>query len=717
MLMRVRGDSATVRGVCLALALVASARPTAQPPPAPQPGTPIFRSGVDLVELDLRVVDARGAAISDLTAADLEVRENGVAQRIEDLVRVSLPLPSTAAVRPSAVADDVAANYGAADARVYVLVLDDLHVDGRRTLETRRLAHALIDRVMGPSDQVAVLFASGRTDAAQPFTANRARLSEAIDHFVGRKLRSATLERQEVYNQFFRGNRGRPRPQDLRDTADQERSANAQAMLRTLATATTMLGRIERRRKAVLLLSEGLDYDVSGLSSEIGLPSSGVSMTPGPLVTGLDGGTIGRALGQAVAVASRANVTFYTIDPRAGDVSDDIGQLQAPPEDPSLRINAQSINSEKLDAQTTLRGLATQTGGTAFLAGGDVSRFDRIARESSEYYLLRYYPSEPLVRGEFREVSVSVRRAGARVSARRGYFARPASTAAASFSSPGISPALGAALAYPLPDDGLPVRIHATPLRGDRRTAQVAVTTQVPGTLLASALTADRLETTLEVGVLAIETASGAQTGAGSVVGVTLDGAALTLLKGADYRVVTRLSLAPGRYQLRVGVRDRRTDRLGVATLDLVTPDFREGKPMLSGLALTSTIADAAPTASDAETVRLLPVLPSAARRFTTRDALVAGIEVYGVARSRRAFTLRTSLEDAQGRRVLEARAPASAEAADPASRDIEGARHIWPMALHDVAPGRYLVAAELWREGDRTPIARRETAIAVSGQ
>jgi hypothetical protein len=88
MLMRVRGDSATVRGVCLALALVASARPTAQPPAAPQPGTPIFRSGVDLVELDLRVVDARGgAAISDLTAADLEVRENGVAQRIEDQER------------------------------------------------------------------------------------------------------------------------------------------------------------------------------------------------------------------------------------------------------------------------------------------------------------------------------------------------------------------------------------------------------------------------------------------------------------------------------------------------------------------------------------------------------------------------------------------------------------------------------------------------------
>jgi VWFA-related protein len=713
MLRAVRDTATTMGTLGLLLAVTAAVGVAAQPPaatppaatqpPVQTPGTPVFRSGVDLVELDLRVVDGRGAPVTDLTAADVEVRENGVLQRVEDLMRVSLPLPPPASTRPPA-----------GDARVYVIVLDDLHVDGRRTLDTRRLARAIVDRIVGPNDQAAVLYASGRTDAAQPFTSSRVRLYEALDQFVGRKIRSATLERQEVYNQFFRGNRGRPRPEDLRDTSDQERSANARAALQTLTTATSLLGRIERRRKSVILLSQGLDYDVSGLSSQTGMPSSGISMTPGPLMTGLDGGAIGRALEQVVRLASRANVTFYTIDPRAGDVSDDVGALQAPPDDPSLRLNAQAILSEKLDAQTTLLGLAAQTGGVAFLAPGDVARFDRIARESSEYYLLRYYPIEPLVRGEFREVKVSVKRPDARVSARRGYFARPAGTAAAVFSAPGISPALGAALASLLPADGLAVRVHAAPLRGDRRMAQVAVTTQAPGAVLASGLTADRLETTLEVGVLALEAGTGLQSGAGSLVEVKLEGSALAMLRGTDYRVVTRLPLAPGRYQLRVGVRDRRTDRLGVATIDLVVPDFHARKPMLSGLVLTSKVASAGPTASDAETAQALPVLPTAARRFTTTDELIAGIEVYGAERGRDAITLRTSLEDTQGRRVIEASVAAASAAVD--RNGVDGARHVWPLPLHDVPPGRYVLAAELWRNDRKTPLARRETTVFVSG-
>lgn len=732
MLRRVRDASTTRRrlGLAVALTLVAgldvSAQPPATPPPvstppaptqppAPIPGGPLFRSGVDLVELDLRVVDGRGAPITDLTAADLEVRENGVPQRIADLMRVSLPLPAPAPTARRAVAEDVAANYGAADARVYVFVLDDLHVDGRRTLDVRRLARTLVDRIVGPNDRAAVLYASGRSDAAQPFTSSRARLYDAIDHFVGRKLRSATLERQEVYNQYFRG-RARPRPEDLRDTADQERSANAQAALRMLAAAASMLGRIEGRRKSVVLLSEGLDYDTSGLSSTAASPGSPVSGTPGPLMTGLDGGAISRALGEVASLASRGNVTFYTIDPRAGDVSGELGQLQAPPDDPSLRISQQAILSEKQDAQTMLRGLAVQTGGAAFLAPGGVDRFDRIARESSEYYLLRYYPSEPLRRGEFRDVKVRVQRADARVSARRGYFARPAGPADPVFSAPGISPALGAALASPLPADGLPVRVHAAALRGDRRTAQVAVTVQAPGAVLASGLTGARLETTIEVGVLALETGTGAQSGAGSLVEVKLEEADLARLRGGDYRVVTRLPLAPGRYQLRIGVRDRRTDRLGVAMIDLDTPDFHERKPMLSGLVVTSKVASAGPTASDAETARRLPLLPSASRRFTTSDEIVAGIEVYGARRGRGALTLRTSLEDADGRRAVEASAAVPAAAGDQPNGEDAGARHVWPLPLQAVAPGRYVLAVELWRDGGKAPLARRETIVFVSG-
>jgi VWFA-related protein len=687
----------------------------------PQAEPPIFRTRVDLVELDVRVTDARGAAVTDLTAADVEVREDGVAQRIAELVRVSRPMAPTAAgpARPDAA--DVANNYGASQARVYVLVLDDLHVDGRRTLEVRRIGRAFVDRVVAPGDLAAVVYASGRTDAGQAFTSSRTRLYEAIDRFTGRKLRSATLERAEVYNQFFRGNRNAPRPQDLRDTSDQERAFNARAALQTLTAATTMLGRIEGRRKAVLVVSEGLDYDLSGVTNGPASPTGAMSMTPGPVMTGLDGSAIARAFGQTIAMASRANVTFYAVDPRAGDVSDDIEALRAPPENPSLRVTAQAIIAEKQDAHQTLQGLASQTGGFAMLGPGDLARLERIAQESSEYYLLRYYPEQPLVRGEFRAVQVAVKRDGARVVARRGYYAKPGpSGQATTFAAAGISPALGAALAAPLPSDGLPLRLHAAPLRGDRRLAQVLVTTQLPGVLLATA--GEPLATTLEVGMLAIEATTGAQSGAGSVVEVQLDAVGVGLVRTGDYRVVTRLALAAGRYQLRVGLRDRRTDRLGVATLDVVVPDFSERKPTLSGLVLTSTLADSAPTAIDAETARLAPALPSAVRRFTTVDELAVAVHVYDADRGRGPITLRTQIEDEQGARLMEASAPASASRPTTAASTAPGApgdgasRHVWPVRLGALPPGRYVVAAELWREGARAPLVRRETRIVLSG-
>jgi VWFA-related protein len=738
-----RDRSRTVCALGIVLAIAAAGNGLAQVATRPAqaiqsqrtqpPETPVFRTHVDLVEIDVRVVDAKGAPVTDLAAADLDVRENGASQRVAELVRVSRPMPAPSAGPPRDEPGDVTTNYGAADARVYVLVLDDLHIDGRRVLEVRRIGHAFVDRVVAAGDQAAVLYASGRADAAQPFTSNRARLYEAIDRFTGRKLRSATLERQEVYNQFSRGNRGSPRPVDLRDTADQERAANARAALSTLTSATTMLEHIEGRRKAVLIVSEGIDYDISGLSNQAGSPASGMSMTPGPMMTGLDSSTIARALGQVVAVASRANVTFYAIDPRAGDVSDEVAELRAPPDDPSLRVNAQAIAAEKQDAQSTLRGLAAQTGGFAMLSG-DLDRIDRIARESSEYYLLRYYPEQPLVHGEFREVDVRVRREGARVSARRGYFARPASTrAAARLTAPGISSALGAALVHPLPSDGLPLRVHAAALKGDRRMAQVVVTTQVPGVLLAPS-GVDRLSTTLEVGVLAVQTETGAQTGAGSVVEVALEGPAFAQLKAGDYRVVTRVALAPGRYQLRVGLRDRRTERVGVAAIDLLTPDFADRKATLSGLVLASMVANVAPTAIDEDTARLVPALPTAVRRFTTNDELNVAVEVYGADRGRERLMLHTQVEDEHGRRLIEASTPVSttpatkgdgasgaAAARDGATRD--GTRHSWPVRLRDLAPGRYVVAAELWREASREsagknaqPLVRRETRIVVSG-
>ena len=62
-------------------------------------------------------------------------------------------------------------------------------------------------------------------------------------------------------------------------------------------------------------------------------------------------------------------------------------------------------------------------------------------------------------------------------------------------------------------------------------------------------------------------------------------------VKGRGLRFNPRLVLDPGRYQLRVGVRESATGRTGTVFHDLVVPDFRKERLALSGLLLTTPSA------------------------------------------------------------------------------------------------------------------------------
>ena len=53
---------------------------------------------------------------------------------------------------------------------------------------------------MGANDLAAVVQTSGRTDATQDFTNSRRLLTQAVDKFMGRKLRSAALNKLDSYN-------------------------------------------------------------------------------------------------------------------------------------------------------------------------------------------------------------------------------------------------------------------------------------------------------------------------------------------------------------------------------------------------------------------------------------------------------------------------------------------------------------------------------------
>ena len=57
--------------------------------------------------------------------------------------------------------------------RLYVIVLDDQDVSAMRTAHVRKSAREFVEQYMGANDMAAVIYTSGRTDAAQEFTSNK----------------------------------------------------------------------------------------------------------------------------------------------------------------------------------------------------------------------------------------------------------------------------------------------------------------------------------------------------------------------------------------------------------------------------------------------------------------------------------------------------------------------------------------------------------------
>src|SRR5215471_16128494 len=81
----------------------------------------IFRSRVDVVEVDAYVTDAQGRPVTNLTAADFQILENGKPQTLASFSIVDLPVERTVAL-PRTLEPDVRGN-DAPEGRLYVFAI------------------------------------------------------------------------------------------------------------------------------------------------------------------------------------------------------------------------------------------------------------------------------------------------------------------------------------------------------------------------------------------------------------------------------------------------------------------------------------------------------------------------------------------------------------------------------------------------------------------
>jgi VWFA-related protein len=724
---------------------------------APQTPGVTFQVEVNYVDVDVVVTDEQGRFVTGLAREDFAVFEDGKPQKIDTFSLVDIPVekPDEIVVEGRTVPTDTRTNRKPFDGRVYVIVLDDLDVSAMRSAPVRDAARKFVREHMAANDLGAVVYTSGRSDAAQEFTTDRDLLIRAIDKFQGRRMRSLSLERLDSYYQTIAygynkrteadPGTGTINSQDAAgygrtsDPTELERGTRALTVLDTLKNTAEFLGSVRGRRKAVLFFSEGLDYPIRDVFGAH------------------DATVVIRATQDAISTAARANVNFYTIDPRglAGmttDFMESAGLASgAGTPGPVLLVPGTntpvsgvtgasggvfSVQDELLQefrlSQDTLRELAEQTGGLAAVNTNNVTpAFQRIADANSRYYVLGYYPPNHPRDGRFHKIEVRVTRPGLRVEARRGYAsprgrtpeerkrdeaAREARDARRPDGKRTSTPLIGA-LTSPIPQSGLTFSVHAAPFKQTGDEASIALAIEIDGGRLpyaapdAKGMVANKIE----LSFFGLNERGKAVSAAWSELDLNLRPETRDRVTAHGVRANPRISLPPGRYQIRIGARETVGGQTGSVFYDLDVPDFRKEKLMLGGLLMTTPSVQQTPSIQpDPVVSKLLPAPATSRREFPQSDVLALYTEIYDndTSRQPRSIDVSVRVVSEQGTETLVSRDELVNGTSGEKPWDIYGFAKRIP--LKGLAPGRYVVRIEAAVRGQDAAPATREAPMTI---
>jgi VWFA-related protein len=675
-----------VFGVCAAAVVTLGAQQPAPPQASPASQTPApsqtpqnqtppptFRLEVNYVEVDAIVTDAAGNPVSDLTAGDFEVLEDGKPQKISAFSLVNIPIQRAdrPLFSPSAIEPDVQSNRQV-DGRVYLIVVDDLHINPLRSARAKAAARRFLERYFAANDIAAIVYTSGRSDAGQEFTSNRRLLLAAVDRFVGRKMRSSTLERLEQY----RNTQGMRQPGErVDDPTLTERAFHDRNALESIRNLADFMAGIHGRRKAMVLFSEGIDYDINDV------------------FTNRDASTIIDASRDAIGAATRANVAIYSVDPRGltslGDEGIEVDSF--PTDDPDAGISSADMMSELRLSQDSLRSLSGETGGFAAVNRNDFeTAFERIVRDNSTYYVLGYYPANDRRDGRFRKIEVRVKRPGVQVRSRKGYQApRGKAPDSKTAGAPANAPvAMRDAMNSPLPISGIGMTVFAAPFKGNAPNAAVAIAVE----LAPNAFTGESAAGELQIGMTALDPKG--KMVPGDVIKLPLKADAAARINERGFRAISQMELPPGRYQLRIAATEP-GGNMGSVLYDLEVPDFYKAPFTMSGVAITSNGVGRMPTGRSKDPLRdFLPGPPTATRTFSREEELAVFAEFYenspGVPDHKLDIT--TTLRSEDGRAVFQNQEERS-------SAELQGRRggygYAMRLPLKDFAPGTYVLRVE----------------------
>jgi VWFA-related protein len=555
---------------------------------APLPSqTPTFEgtSQVVAVEVPVNVVDRNGGPVRGLTAADFEVFDGGEPQPITSFEVIDLKVVQSepAASRP--------AEKLPSGARRHFLFLFDLSFSSPTAILRARLAaRDFVLQGLHPADLAAVATYSleAGPKLLVTFTPDRSQLARAIDTLGYRE----TLDARRIDPLRFLIEP----PEDATNTASvgltdgtdlrAQRDQAVREYLQSLAFATERsersfeMGRISaysrslgqmarilnavKGRKHVILFSEGFD-------SRLFIGNEPTSQEAEQATQDILAGRLWMA----------DNDQRYGNTGLQGDVKRMVDEFRRA----DCVIQAVDIGGLRAGAdqrarpsgQEALFHLANETGGELFKDANNLRQpLERMLERTSVTYLLSFERSDLKPDGSFHRLKVKAKLPpGARLSHRAGYYApRPFKDLDPLEKSLLASDSIASAA----PRHDVEVNVLAAPFRAGEGVAYVPVILEIGGRSLLGGHTAKKLN---------VEIYSYVSDGEGRMRDFFSQRVALDMEKGrrameeGGIKYYGHFDLEPGKYQVRVLVRNGETGRSGVQTVAVEVPTYSQTDPVL----------------------------------------------------------------------------------------------------------------------------------------
>ena len=548
----------------------------------------VIKFETSLVQTDVMVFDKKGRFVDGLKPEQFQLKINNTSREISFFEAVRSggsaiqPLEANSA-QPNAV------NPLKADAqrRAVIFFVDDLHLAPDSLERTRKALLNFINSGIGEKDLVAITSPSGQIGFLQQFTADKNALRSAVARLNYRTNTKFDMEKPPMSE--YIALKIREGDQQIMDYYLQEvfkqncYTAGREPICSISPDSAKLL--IRQRAQQIVVQSAPATDDTLRLLEGLMRTAAQVPgrklvffISDGFYLSDRKTGAIDR-IKRVTDAAGRAGVVIYTLDAR-GIVSDAIDLTNNKPIQPGNLLNTAGIG-EISASQDGLTALAADTGGQSFLNTNlPMSEWvEKVMDETSSYYLLAWKPdNEEQKKGKFKNIEVSiVGRPDLKVRVRSSYFKSAALPLLTTKKKKEKDPLKAR-------DDDMRLVIDAPVTQREIATEVDLRFNQMPGfgTHVVATISIDESALTFDLidGKLAADVDIGGilyddkGKPINSIVGRLRIFQRSANTTGSTTRSIYRFStLVPGGlYQVRVGVRDLKSSRLGSANDWITVP-------------------------------------------------------------------------------------------------------------------------------------------------